>query len=163
MPEMFYAQDESELLSPGALSKLSGLEFIAGIKTGKYPAPPIAKTLNFWLESVEEGRVVFAGSPQFRSMNPIGSVHGGWFGTILDSCMACAFQTTLPRGKGYSTLEFKVNIVRAIRPGDAVYHAIGTVDHAGRSTGVASGRLIGADDGKTYATGSTTCITLDLA
>ena len=108
MTEMFYAQDEGELLSSGALSKLSGLEFITGIKAGKYPAPPIAKTLNFWLESVEEGRVVFAGSPEFRSMNPIGSVHGGWFGTILDSCMACAFQTTLPRGTGYSTLEFKV-------------------------------------------------------
>lgn len=162
MADPTYAQSLTDLLTPAQLAEMSGLEFIQGIADGRLPAPPISKTLNFKLESAREGEAVFAGSPQFEAMNPIGSVHGGWFGTILDSCMACAYQTTLPRGMGYTTLEFKVNIVRAIVPSAQWYRATGLVDHAGRRTGVATGRLVGMDDGKLYATGSTTCMALPL-
>jgi len=160
--ERLYAKSVEELLSPAELATMSGLDFIRGIVEGRLPAPPISKTLNFWLESAREGEAIFVGVPKFNAMNPIGSIHGGWFGTILDSCMACAFQTTLPKGKGYTTLEYKVNIIRPLLPGDASYRATGRVDHAGRRTGVASGTLVGVEDGKTYATGSTTCITLDV-
>lgn len=163
MASPYHASDISELLSPEALATMSGLEFVQGMIAGRLPSPPIAKVLNFWIESASEGQVLFVGDPQFSSMNPIGSIHGGWFGTILDSCMGCAFQTTLPRGKGYTTLEFKVNILRPILPGSGRFRATGSVDHAGRRTGVVSGRLVGETDGKLYATGSTTCITLDLA
>ena len=163
MAEMFHATREEDLLSPAELAQMSGLEFIQGIAEGRLPAPPIAKTLNFKLETVREGEVSFVGSPTFEAMNPIGSIHGGWFGTILDSCMACAYQTTVPKGTGYTTLEYKVNIVRAIRPGPQWYRATGIVDHTGRRTGVATGQLIGVEDGKLYATGSTTCMALPLS
>ena len=157
-----YAQDAAELLSPEELATMSGLEFIQGIRDGRLPAPPIGKTLNYWVEEASEGRVVFRGTPTFEAMNPIGSIHGGWFGTLLDSCMACAFQTTLPKGFGYTTLEYKVNIIRPILPETGDYLAIGEVDHSGRRTGVATGRLVHAESGKLFANGSTTCIVLPL-
>jgi uncharacterized protein (TIGR00369 family) len=102
---------------------------------------------------------VFAGSPEFAVMNPVGVVHGGWYGTLLDSCMACAVMTTLSRGSTYTTLEYKVNIVRPIPLGMRVL-AIGEIQHSGRSTGVARGEIVGADDGRIYATGSTTCLVM---
>ncbi|MFO7771785.1 MAG: PaaI family thioesterase, partial [Roseovarius gahaiensis] len=80
---------------------------------------------------------------------------------ILDSCMGCAVMTKVPRGSVYTTLEYKVNITRAIPLGLRV-RATGVVDHAGRSTGVASGEIRGIDDGKLYATGSTTCLIMKL-
>ena len=85
------------------------------------------------------------------------TVHGGWYGTLLDSCMACAVMTKLPRGATYTTLEYKINITRAIPAGMEIV-ATGLVQHAGRSTGVANGEIRGAQDGKLYATGSTTCM-----
>ena len=139
------------------LTSMSGLQFMQGILDGTVPGPPIGFTMGFNLYDVERGRVTFRGAPQFEVMNPMGSVHGGWYGTILDSCMACAVMTEVPLGSVYTTLEYKINITRAIPPGAQV-DAIGTVDHAGRSTGVATGRIVGVDDGKLYATGSTTCI-----
>jgi len=111
-----HAASPDELLSPEQLSAISGFEFIDGMRTGRFPSPPIAKTLNYALTEVEEGRVVFEGAPEFAAYNPLGGAHGGWFGTLLDSCMACAVQTTLPKGKGYTTVEYKITI---LRPGGA--------------------------------------------
>jgi len=88
-------------------------------------------------------------------------VHGGWYGTLLDSAMACAVMTRVPRGSVYTTLEYKINILRAIPLGTQI-DCIGTTDHVGRSTGVAQGKIIGVEDGKLYATGSTTCILMKL-
>lgn len=138
---------------------MSGLAFMQGVLSGDLSGPPIGRTLNFALAEVEMGRVVFEGAPQFEATNPLRTVHGGWYGTILDSCMACAFMTTLDKGSYYTTLEFKVNIIRAI-PLDTQVRAIGTVQHTGRSTGVANGELRGIDDDRLYATGSTTCIVM---
>jgi uncharacterized protein (TIGR00369 family) len=87
----------------------------------------------------------------------MGTLHGGWYGTILDSAMACAVMTTLPAGKIQTTLEFKVNIIRSIPIGVAV-DAVGTVEHSGKSTGVAVGSLVDVKTGKLYASSSTTCI-----
>ncbi|MEL6700858.1 MAG: PaaI family thioesterase, partial [Pseudomonadota bacterium] len=113
--------------------------------------------LNYQVETVEDGRVVFHGTPEFRHTNPMGGVHGGWYGTLLDSCMACAVMTKVPQGSFYTTLEYKVNITRALPVGTAI-RAEGIVQHSGRSTGVAVGEIRGAEDGRLYATGSTTCI-----
>ena len=154
---MRFADDVNGLLSADEIAGMSGFDFINGILKGELPAPPICGALNYWLEEVEMGRVVFASEPVFSAMNPIGTIHGGWFGTVLDSCMACAVQTMLPKGRLYTTLEFKVNILRPILPDTGTYLAIGEVDHVGRRTGVSHGRIIGKADGKTYATGSTTC------
>ena len=86
-------------------------------------------------------------------------VHGGWYGTILDSALGCAVATTLEPGAGYTTLEYKVNLTRGLKPGTLV-ECRARVQHAGRSTAVAEGTIIGVEDGKLYATGSTTCIIL---
>jgi len=157
-----FAKDSSEILTPAQLGSMSGLEFLQGIASGSLPQPPIGKALNYYLFSAEPGTVTFKGTPGFDHLNPLGSVHGGWFGTLLDSCMACAVQTLLPRGKGYTTLEYKVNILRPIFEGDGEFEAVGTTDHVGRKTGVAHGEIRGVDNGKLYATGSTTCLIFEL-
>jgi uncharacterized protein (TIGR00369 family) len=143
--------DRSDLLSR------SGLEFMQDMIAGRLAGPPIGATLGFWPVLAEDGRVVFEGAPGFDVTNPMRGVHGGWFGAILDSCMACAVMTRLARGEVYTTLEYKVNITRAL-PLDTTVRAIGTVSHSGRSTGVAMGELRGLSDDRLYATGSTTCI-----
>ncbi len=158
---MFYAKSPEELLSPAEAIEMSGLESMRGILEGRLPAPPISRLLGYRLHAVEEGRVVFRGTPTFDVTNPMGTVHGGWYGTILDSAMACAVLTRVPRGFAYTTLEYKVNIIRPIPLGTEV-DCIGVTDHTGRSTGVAHGEIRGVTDGKLYATGSTTCIVMDL-
>lgn len=161
MAEYFTAKSPAELPDREKTLSMSGLAFMQGMLTGELPRPPIAATLNYALHSVEEGRVAFRGAPTFDSANPQGAVHGGWYGTILDSCMACAVMTTVPKGSVYTTLEFKINITRAIPLGMEV-EAVGTIQHAGRSTGVAMGEVRGVEDGKLYATGSTTCIIMKI-
>ncbi len=139
------------------LTSRSGLDFMRDVIAGRLAGPPIGETLGFWPVEASDGRVVFEGCPDFRSTNPMRGIHGGWYGAILDSCMACAVMTKLPKGSVYTTLEYKVNITRAI-PLDIPVVAVGQVSHAGRSTGVANGELRGKADGKLYATGSTTCM-----
>lgn len=140
---------------------MSGLEFMKKIENGELPVAPISHTLNYELNHVSLGRVIFRGSPRFNAMNPIGSVHGGWYGTLLDSAMACAIMTKVPKGSVYTTLEYKINIIKPI-PIDMQIDAIGEVSHAGRSTGTAEGRIIGTKNKTLYATGSTTCIIIPL-
>ena len=149
------------LPSNEVILSMSGLEFMKKIKNGELPVAPISHTLNYELNHVSLGRVIFRGSPRFNAMNPIGSVHGGWYGTLLDSAMACAIMTKVPKGSVYTTLEYKINIIKPI-PIDMEIDAIGEVSHAGRSTGTAEGRIIGTKNKTLYATGSTTCIIIPL-
>lgn len=160
MSDLFYASSPDDLLTPAEMLSMPGIDFLRGILEGRYPAPPISKTLNYRLHAVEDGRVVFRGTPTFDAFNPLGTTHGGWYATILDSCVACAVQSRLPKGAGYTTLELKVNIIKSIPLGMEV-DAIGICQHAGRSTGVASGEIRGVADGRLYATASTTCIVLN--
>ncbi len=156
-----YARSTADLFTPAQLAQMSGLDFIQGIRDGLYPAPPIAETLAFRLLEAEEGHVVFEGAPAFGAYNPLGGAHGGWFGTLLDSCMACAVQTTLPKGTGYTTIEYKVTILRPAFTDTPPLRAIGTVVSSGRRVATATGQMIG-QDGKVYATGSTTCLVFPL-
>ncbi|MGJ8544789.1 MAG: PaaI family thioesterase [Sulfitobacter sp.] len=156
------AQTPEDLLSQSEALKLTGLEFMQKILDGSNSGPPIGETLGYSLHAVEEGRVVFRGTPEFNVTNPLGTVHGGWYGTLLDSAMACAVMTRIPRGSVYTTLEYKINILRSIPLGTTI-DCIGVTDHVGRSTGVAHGEIRGLEDGKLYATGSTTCIVMKLA
>lgn len=139
---------------------MSGLEFMRALLEGRVAGAAIAATLDYRLEAVEEGRVVFAGAPGFAATNPMGTVHGGWYGTLLDSAMACAVMTRLPRGQVYTTLEYKVNIIRTIPLGSEIL-CEGVAEHSGRRTGVASGTIRGREDGRLYATGSTTCLVME--
>jgi uncharacterized protein (TIGR00369 family) len=159
---MFFANGPEDLPSPTEVLTLSGLDFMKGILEGRFPAPSIARTMDYTLRSVEEGRVVFRGAPTFDVTNPMGTVHGGWYGTLLDSALACAITTRLPKGRVFTTLEYKVNIVRAIPLGMLV-DCWAETDHVGRSTGVAHGEIRGVENGKLYATGSTTCATMNAA
>ena len=156
------ATHPDELLSQADALKLSGLEFMQKILDGTNPGPPIGATMGYILHAVDEGRVVFRGAPAFNVTNPMGTVHGGWYGTLLDSAMACAVMTCVPRGSVYTTLEYKINILRSIPLGLQI-DCTGVIDHVGRSTGVAHGEIRGVEDGKLYATGSTTCIIMKVA
>ncbi|MEP1520353.1 MULTISPECIES: PaaI family thioesterase [Ascidiaceihabitans] len=155
------AKSPADLLNQEDVLAMSGLEFMQSILDGTNPGPPIGQTMGYTLHDISDGHAVFRGTPEFNVTNPMGTVHGGWYGTLLDSAMACAVMTKVPRGAVYTTLEYKINITRAIPLGMQI-DCIGTVDHSGRSTGVASGKIVGVEDGKTYATGSTTCIIMQI-
>ena len=139
------------------MRKRSGLEFLRDIASGVLPLPPIGKTLNFFLLEADDGRVVFQGTPTFDFYNPIGTVHGGWAATLLDSCMACAVQTKLKKGQAYTTAELKLNLVRPLTDQTGPVRAEGKIIHAGRQIATSEGRLFGPD-GKLYAHGTTTCM-----
>lgn len=155
------AQSPADFLSKDDVLSMSGLEFMQSILDGTNPGPPIGHTMGYTLHEIADGRAVFRGAPEFIVTNPMGTVHGGWYGTVLDSAMACAVMTKVPRGSVYTTLEYKINITRTIPLGMQI-ECIGTVDHSGRSTGVASGKIVGVEDGKIYAAGSTTCIIMQI-
>lgn len=138
------------------LRTMSGLDFLRAIAEGRLPAPPIAGTMRFWLASVERGIAVFEGLPGPEFYNPIGSVHGGYAATLLDSCMTCSVHSTLAAGQGYTTLELKVNLVRPLLDSTGKVIATGKVIHVGRTTATAEGRLTDSA-GKLLGHGTTTC------
>ena len=138
---------------------MDGLTLFKGLLEGRFPAPPITRTLGFRVSEVELGRVVFDYTPVYDHYNPLGTVHGGWISTLLDSAMGCCVHTRLPANTGYTTLEAKVNLVRAITAKTGTIRATGKVIHLGGKTATAEARLEDAA-GKLYAHGTTTCIIL---
>ncbi len=158
MHRQYHATKPGDLPSAELRRSMSGLEFMQRMLDGDLPLPPIAQLMNFRLHSVDPGRVVFCGSPEFSSANPMGTVHGGWYGTILDSAMACAVMTRIRKGQEYTTLEYKVNMIRPVTMGSTVL-AEGVVVHAGRSTAVAEARL-STEEGKLCAHAVTTCLVI---
>lgn len=149
------------LAPPETFRATSGLDLLRGMAEGRLPAPPIAALLGFTLTEVAEGRAVFEGTPRFDHYNPLGSVHGGWIATLLDSCMGCAVHSMLPAGRGYTTLEFKVTFIRAVRDDTGLVRAEGSILNVGRTAGTAEGRLLDAK-GKLLAHGTTTCLVFPL-
>ena len=143
------------------IGRYDGLGFLQAMLQGELPYPPIMETLNFCLIDCEKGRVTFQGTPQFAHYNPIGSVHGGWFCAILDSALGCAVQSTLPRGKGYTTLELKVNMIRPLTEKTGPVRAEGRIIHSGGQTAVAEATLVDSN-GKLYAAATTTCLVFDI-
>jgi uncharacterized protein (TIGR00369 family) len=139
------------------LRERSGTEFFDAIGNGQLPSPPISHTLDIWPVEWERGRMVFQGRPALAHYNPIGCVHGGWTAAMLDSAVGCAIHSTLPAGKGYTTLELKVNYVRAVTAEAGPLRAEGKVIHVGGQIGTAEGRLYDAA-GKLYAHATTTCL-----
>lgn len=142
------------------LAGKSGLEMFEAMLAGSLPGALIGRTLDFILVEAEFGRAVFQGRPGPAHYNPMGVVHGGWFATLLDSALGCAVGSTLPAGKGYTTAELKINIVRPLTDKMPMVRAEGRVIHGGARMATADGRLTGAD-GKLYAHGSTTCFLFD--
>lgn len=139
------------------LRERSGVDFLLGIMRGELPPAPIGELLDFVPVKVEPGLMVFQGTPGPQHYNPIGSVHGGYAATLLDSCVGCAIHTMLPAGKGYTTLELKINFVRALTDKTGPIRAEGKVIHIGGQVATAEGRIVDAQ-GKLYAHATTTCL-----
>jgi len=140
-----------------AILRYDGLGFLKAIIDGTLPKPPIADLLGFDLIEAEPGKAVFEGLPELRHYNPIGMVHGGLALTLMDSCMSCAVQTLLKQGEIYTTLEVKVNLIRAITVETGRIRATGRIIHRGRSTGTAEGDVRDGA-GNLLAHGTTTCM-----
>jgi uncharacterized protein (TIGR00369 family) len=144
---------------PDQLIDKTGLQMFEAIGAGELPSVPIGATMDFYPIEFEYGRMVFQGRPSAKFMNPMGTIHGGWIATLLDSAVACAVHTTLPAGKAYTTAELKISYVRALTPKVPLVRAEGRIINAGRQVGFAEGRLVGPD-GKLYAHATTTCVVL---
>jgi len=138
----------------------SGVQRLRGLIEGKSTAP-YGKLLGFRPVEVEAGRVVFQGTPGEQHYNPKGILHGGYAASILDSCMGCAVESLLDAGFSFTTVELKVNYIRAMTADTGIVRAIGTSIHPGRRMATAEGRLLDAE-GRLLAHGSTTCMILAL-
>lgn len=141
--------------------KMSGLEALLAYTNGTLPQPPISILMDMGFEEVEHGRIVFTGTPAEYHYNPIGTVHGGFAATLLDSALGCAVHSTLPAGVGYTTLELHVNYIRAITAETGILRCEGKVIHAGKQMATAEAKLTDVN-GKLYAHGSTTCLIFPL-
>jgi uncharacterized protein (TIGR00369 family) len=137
--------------------EMSGLEFVQGLVDGTLPLNTIAETLGYDVTEAASGRVVVTAEPSGRHLNPAGTVHGGLAATLLDSCMGLAIQSTLEKGVGQTTLEFKISLVRPITPETGPIKAEGVVLSRGRRVGTAEGRITD-HDGRLLAHGTTTCL-----
>lgn len=137
--------------------RISGMEFFSKLLAGDLPPPPVIELLGMRLESVEPGKVAFSLEPAEFHYNPIGVVHGGILATMLDSAVGCAVHSALPAGVAYTTLELKVNYLRATTVGTGRIVAEGSTVHVGRQSAVAEGRIYDRA-GKIIATCSTTCL-----
>jgi uncharacterized protein (TIGR00369 family) len=146
---------------PQPAASSSGLAFLQAILRGEAPPAPIAELLGFRLSEVEAGRVAFEGRPAACHYNPIGTVHGGWAATLLDSAMGCAVHSVLEAGVAYTTLEFKVNLVRPITAATGPVRAEGTLVHRGRRTATSEARLVDAA-GRLLAHATCTCLLFSL-
>lgn len=141
------------------LAGKSGREILEAMMSGELPYPPMNETMNMTLLEVGNGRAVFQGIPQHQHYNPLGTVHGGWFATLLDSALGCAVQTMLPVGRSYTTAELSINIVRPASHKTGPLRAVGRVVHSGRQIATAEAR-VEDEKGKLYAHATTTCFVL---
>lgn len=147
---------------PDLIRDHDGLEVMQMLLDGRLPNAPMADTLDFRLIEVERGRVAFEGTPGPAVYNLIGTVHGGYAATLLDSALACAIFTTLPRGSVSTTTDLALRYVRGITTGSGPVRAEASVVHAGRRMATAEGRVTGTKDGKLYVHGSTSCMIVPL-
>ena len=133
-----------------------GLKVLQAMLAGELPAPPMAATLKFTLTEVEEGRVVFTGLPEAAHLNPLGTVHGGWTATVMDSALGCAVFSVMKPGEAYTTIEFKVNLVRPVLAGMGEVFCEGRIVHRGRTIATSEAWLRDGA-GKLLAHGTETC------
>lgn len=142
------------------LACLTGKETLEKVLSGEFPPPPFAPTTLIDLAEVAEGRVVFIGKPDFAFLNPMGTVHGGWIATILDSAMGCAVHSTLRAGQLYTTTAMTINYVRALTADAGEVRCEVVAVHSGARMATSEGRLVDAK-GRLIAHGSETCMILD--
>jgi len=150
------------IVSPDLREQLTGLEFVLGLANGTLPLNQMAETLGYDVVEAEKGRVVITSEPKEAHFNPWGTVHGGLAATLLDSCMGLAIQSTVDKGVGSTTLEFKVSFVRPITTDIGTIRAEGRVLSSGRRTGTAEGRVMDGQ-GRLLVHGTATCLILEVS
>lgn len=152
---------EDPSIGASQAQKMSGLEYIQAMKDELIPPPPVMHTLDFKLKNIESGKAIFSFIPSEFHYNPIGTVHGGVITTVLDSALGCAVHSLLPAGKAYTTLELKVNFLRAITKKNGELTATGKVIHAGSKTALVEAQITDTD-GKIYAHSVSTCLLFNI-
>jgi uncharacterized protein (TIGR00369 family) len=143
------------------MKRMSGLEFLSRIADGRASQPPIGKVLGFRLAEVSPGFALFTMTPGSQHYNPIGVVHGGIAGILLDSCMGCAVQSHLPAGTGYTTLEFKISFIKGMTEHTGPVRSEGKTLSVGRRAATAEARITDAK-GRLLAHATTTCLVFEI-
>ncbi len=156
------AKVEYGVTPPEVMAGMAGIDFVRAIFDGKLPPPPIMQTIEPFDQTAEPGVVVFHSTPSFRHYNPIGSVHGGYAATLLDSAMGLAVHSMLPPGTGYTTLEFKISFVRGMTENTGPVRSEGRILNVGRRTATAEARMTDAG-GRLLAHATTTCLVFEIA
>jgi len=151
---------QAGLAHPQQLHGKTGLQVMTALLEGDLPHPHMADTFDCELVELGDGHAVFQATPQLKHYNPLGSVHGGWYATLLDFALGCAVQTRLPAGRGYTTCQINLHIVRAANTKTGPLRCVGTALHVGRQVGTSEARIVGPD-GKLYAHATTTCAIFD--
>ncbi|MFF0085288.1 PaaI family thioesterase [Streptomyces canus] len=139
-------QWDDPAISAEAAGRMAGIDFLREVQAGRLPPAPISRTVDFALDEVEPGRAVFSLTPGEEHYNPIGSMHGGVFATLLDSAAGCAVQTLLPQGMAYTSLDLTVKFLRRVTVDTGPVRAIGTVINKGRQTALAQAQLVDEAD-----------------
>ena len=152
---------EDPSITASRLGRDSGMEMLQAVRDGLLPAPPIATTMGFDLDEVEDGRAVFSLEPAEHHYNPIGSVHGGVFATLLDSATGCAVHSTLPAGVGYTSVDLNVKFVRGMSASTGRVTCEGRVVNRGRRLVLAEATITD-DAGRLLATATSSCLLFDL-
>jgi uncharacterized protein (TIGR00369 family) len=155
-PKIEYGVTPTEVMA-----SMPGIDFVRAIFDGKLPAPPIMQTIEPFDSTAEPGIVVMHSIPGFRHYNPIGSVHGGYAATLLDSAMGLAVHTMLPAGTGYTTLEFKVSFIKGMTKDTGPVRTEGRTLNVGRRTATAEARIADAE-GRLLAHATTTCLVFEI-
>jgi uncharacterized protein (TIGR00369 family) len=155
-PKIEYGVTPAEVMA-----SMPGIEFVRAIFDGKLPTPPIMQTIEPFDSTAEPGVVVMHSIPGFRHYNPIGSVHGGYAATLLDSAMGLAVHSALPAGTGYTTLEFKVSFIRGMTRDSGVVRTEGRTLNVGRRAATAEARITDSS-GRLLAHATTTCLVFEL-
>jgi uncharacterized protein (TIGR00369 family) len=143
------------------MASMTGLDFMQAMIDGKIPAPPITSKMGFLVTKVEKGYALAEAIPSFDYYNPIGSVHGGYAATLLDSVLGISVHTMMEKGQGYTTLEFKISFIKAITKDTGPIRAEGRVLSAGRRAATAEAHLRDAN-GRLLAHATTTCLVFDI-
>jgi uncharacterized protein (TIGR00369 family) len=146
---------------PEVMASMAGGDFVRAIFDGTLPAPPIMQTIEPFDSSAEPGVVVMHSIPGFRHYNPIGSVHGGYAATLLDSAMGLAVHSMLPPGTGYTTLEFKISFIRGMTRDTGAVRTEGRTLNVGRRTATAEARITDSK-GRLLAHATTTCLVFEI-
>ena len=148
------------VVSRADAAAMSGLEFLEKLRDGLLPAPPFAEVTDIWISEVERGRVIFEAMPSEHFLNPLGTVHGGWVATVLDSAMGCAVHSVMERGQAYTTVDMSVSFVRPVRAKTGVLRCEGKLIHSGKRIATAEARMWD-EAGKLIAHGSETCLVME--